>query len=236
MNMNPHDEIPEILARLRDTYNVPPRTPSEEMWASIAPRLKRSGVEGADADADVVILAEARKRRAGARSGPLPTHRVAGWAVAAAAALILGIGIGRLTAPDVPGPAGPASIASAVESPVSSTRLAAHAHLGEMESLLTMVRADARDGRVDPATAQWASGLLTQTRLLLDAQDDGSPAVNDLLLDLELLLVQIIGVAETGSADEARARTELELALRSLDQGEVLPRIQAVMPTGFSGA
>lgn len=234
MNMTPHDEIPEILARLRDTYNVPPRTPSEEMWASIAPRLKRSGVEEADADADVVILAEARKRRAGARSGPLPTHRVAGWAVAAAAALILGIGIGRLTAPDVPGPAGPASIATA--SPVSSTRLAAHAHLGEMESLLTMVRADARDGRVDPATAQWASGLLTQTRLLLDAQDEGSPAVNDLLLDLELLLVQIIGVAETGSADEARARTELELALRSLDQGEVLPRIQAVMPTGFSGA
>ena len=103
-------------------------------------------------------------------------------------------------------------------------------HFDRTESLLTMVRTDARAGRIDPATADWASGLLTQTRLLLDASDGRQQEMGDLLLDLELVLIQIVGVAETGAMDEARARTELELALRSLEEGEVLSRIQAALP------
>lgn len=118
----------------------------------------------------------------------------------------------------------------------ASFTLAAREHFGRTESLLTMVRADARAGRVDPATTAGAAGLLSQTRLLLDAQGDSDLGVTDLLLDVELLLIQIVGVSETGSMDEARARTELELALRSLDEGEVLPRIQAVLPAGMEGA
>ena len=66
-------------------------------------------------------------------------------------------------------------------------------------------------------------------RLLLDAEG-GSAEVDDLLLDLELVLIQIAAVAETGSMDDAQARTELELALRTLEDGEVLPRIQAALP------
>jgi hypothetical protein len=98
-----------------------------------------------------------------------------------------------------------------------------------------MVRADARMGTLDPALAEWAGGLLSQTRLLIDARRSGDPTLEDLLQDLELVLIQIVGAAETGSMDEVRARLELELALRSLEDGEMLPRIQAVLPTGMAG-
>jgi hypothetical protein len=56
-----------------------------------------------------------------------------------------------------------------------------------------------------------------------------------LLEDLELVLIQIVGVAEAGSGDDARRRTELDLAISSLEAGEVLPRIRAALPPGLAG-
>ena len=153
--------------------------------------------------------------------------------MAAAAVLAFGVGLGRMTKPISVETASVTPARTEVSS--ASLTLAAREHLGRTESLLTMVRTDARAGRVDPSMARWATGLLSQTRLLID-QDGSDPAVNDLLLDLELLLIQIVGVSETGSTEDARARIELELALRSLEEGEVLPRIQAVLPLEFSGA
>lgn len=227
MSMNDEEMMDPTWKRLRETYNVPPETPRERMWTAIAERIAQEPKGG------VVDLAAARERRA-IRNAPVGSHRLGGWAVAAAAVLVLGIGIGRMTAPSDRAP-GVAAVASSEADRAGSMTAAAAQHLDETQSLLTMVRADARAGRVDPATAEWANGLLSQTRLLLDAQTDRTPAVDDLLLDLELVLVQIVGVAETGSVDEARARTELALALRSLDEGEVLPRIQAVLPDGMAG-
>lgn len=216
-------------ARLRATYNVPPETPREQMWAAIATGLDRTP------SATEVDLSEGHRRRVAILEERAGSHRVMGWAVAAAAVLVLGIGIGRMTAPLPMESAGSAVIATDGARPDGAMSVAAAEHLGESESLLTMVRADARSGRVDPATAEWANGLLAQTRMLLDARAGRSPAVDDLLLDLELVLVQIAGVAETGSLDEARTRTELALALRSLDEGEVLSRIRAVLPPGLAG-
>ncbi len=83
--------------------------------------------------------------------------------------------------------------------------------------------------------ASWAEDLLAQTRLLLDRPDGVDPEVRDLLLDLELVLVQVVGVAGA-EEDDTRTRTEVELTLRSLDEGEVLPRIQAVLPQTMAGA
>jgi len=223
------DGMDGTWARLRATYNVPPETPREQMWAAIATGLDRTP------SATEVDLSEARRRRVAILEERAGSHRVMGWAVAAAAVLVLGIGIGRMTAPLPMESAAPAVIATDGARPDGAMSVAAAEHLGESESLLTMVRADARSGRVDPATAEWANGLLAQTRMLLDARAGRSPAVDDLLLDLELVLVQIAGVAETGSLDEARTRTELALALRSLDEGEVLSRIRAVLPPGLAG-
>jgi hypothetical protein len=226
MTMNDEKNDP-VWDQVRETYNVPPDTPRADMWSVISERIGEPGAERG-----VIDISDRRIRLA--EEAAVRSSRASGWAVAAAAVLVLGIGIGRMTAPA--GVTTGTLTASGMVPADASIALAAREHLGRTESLLTMVRADARDGRVDPATAGWASELLTQTRLLIDAQRGDDPAVNDLLLDLELILIQIAGAAETGSIDEARARTELELTLRSLEEGEVLPRIQAVLPVGMAGA
>ena len=53
-----------------------------------------------------------------------------------------------------------------------------------------------------------------------------------LLEDLELVLVQVVGVTEHGG-DRARTRSEMNLALDGLKERDVLPRIQAVVPAGL---
>jgi hypothetical protein len=207
-----------MIDRVRSIYNVPGETPRAAMWDRISASID---------DGQVVDIAVARTAGDTGVSG-----RWAGWAVAAAALLILGVGIGRMTVPagvDVAVEPGSRQVGSA------SLALAAQEHLGRTESLLTMVRADARNGTVDPATAGWAKELLSETRMLMDVPSGDDAAIQDLLLDLELILIQIAWVGETGSMDEERARTELGLTLRSLEEGEFLPRIQAAMPPGMSG-
>ena len=207
-------------------YDPPPETPREEMWSVIAARIHEEAPAGSD---DVVSLAAERRARRG-----WPAAR--GWA-AAAAVLAVGIALGRATAP------APTETATAV-SPVEGTPgfgsdvrptataldFAAFEHLGRSESLLAMVRADAREGRVDPAVAPWARNLLMETRLLLDARRGADPALDGLLAELELVLMQIVGVTEAG-ADEGRMRTELDLTIGGMEEREVLTRIRAAIPT-----
>jgi hypothetical protein len=204
----------EVIGRLRDEYNVPADTPRDEMWVAIE--------AGLEAREEAVVHLEVERRKRSRR-----LVRPLGWAAAAAAVLVLGVGIGRMTT-QVP----VADVAADVASDPTVLRMAAVQHLGRSGSLLTLVRADARQGRVDPAVGTWARGLLTQTRLLLDTPDGNDPALRDLLEDLELVLVQVVGVAELAPGDDARARSELTLALEGLQEREVLPRIQAVTPTG----
>jgi hypothetical protein len=149
--------------------------------------------------------------------------------------LVLGFGIGRMSAPAVNGTSAPVAVAESEPDVSGELGFAARDHLGRTESLLTQVRADARDGRIDPALGTWARGLLSETRLLMDTRGNADPEVRRLLEDLELLLVQIAGASRAGPSDEARATTELELALRSLDEGGVMSRLHAVVPFGLSG-
>lgn len=226
--MNDRDER-KLWERIGVEYNPPVETPREEMWRAIEGRIESSddaGPVGGDGQA-VVDLETARQRR---RSSVRPLF---GWAVAAAALLVMGVGIGRMSV-------APATLTGGLETAAAPATaggngLAARAHLGRTEALLTMVRADARDGRVDPAVAVWAEDLLAQTRLLMDRPQGVEPGLQDLLLDLELVLVQVVGLAESES-DDAQARTEVELTLRTLDEGEVLPRIQAQIPLSIAGA
>lgn len=222
------DEKDPMWDRIRDTYHVPAETPKAAMWRAISQAVEPS--ELASGGTVIDLAARRPSRTAGARAG----NPIAGWAVAAAAVLVMGIGIGRMTAPAGDAPPGMTAIEAGPRA--DALRLAAREHLGRTESLLTMVRADARDGRVDPAVAGWAGDLLIQTRLLLDAGPADDATTRDLLLDLELILIQIAAVAETGSMDEAMARTELELAIRGLEDGELLPRLQAALPAGMAGA
>jgi hypothetical protein len=213
-------KMEELLTGLRDEYNTPPETPREEMWTAIQARL-------GSRDESVVSLEAARRSRMARYRKPL------GWAVAAAAVLVLGLGIGRMTAPGVTPEGSPTlQVASGSDGTSRALQVASLEHLVQTESLLTLVRADARTGRVEPTMGTWAKGLLTQTRLLMDAQGGTDPVMKALLQDLELVLVQIVGVANASPEDVDRVRSELNLALDGLEESEVLPRIQAVIPAG----
>ena len=172
--MNDRDER-ELWERIGVEYNAPLETPRDEIWSAIEDRI--GSVD------DPSSLEQTQRLRP-----------ALGWAVAAAALLVLGVGIGRMSvSPGTnaggggdggPGFAGAPALAT-------GNGLAARAHLGRTEALLTMVRADARDGRVDPAVGVWAEDLLAQTRLLLDRPQGVEPGLQNLLLDLELVLVQV---------------------------------------------
>ncbi len=218
MSGNEH-EIEERLRRLADGYNRPPPTPKEAMWAAIEARIGRES--GGAAGGPVLVRdtdgAPARARRPALRRGMLA-------AAAAAAVLALGIGIGRHTAAP---PGGSARVAEAPEDDV--VRAAALDHLGRSEALLAMVRSDARSGRVDPEVARWGRGLLVQTRLLLDSRAGSDPSLRPLLEDLEVILAQV-ALLSGDEESPGRAREELDIIARGLDENGVLPRIQAVVP------
>ncbi len=207
------DRLDEALAELRRSYNAPPPTPRDEMWSVIERRSAAAG-------AGVIPLERARRV-------PQTFHKLVGWGVAAAALLVLGIGIGRRTAPL------PAGVVLAPASERAGLlRTVALDHLGRSESLLTLVRADARAGRMDPHALALARELLTETRLLLDAPGEKDPAMRELLEDLEFVLMQVVGAEESEVKGKHDAGTELNLALQGMNERAVLPRIQAVMPSG----
>ena len=216
------ERMDELTRLLREGYNPPPEAPRDEMWAAVEARLEPR-------EAGVVSLDEARSRRAARLPRPLA------WAAAAAAVLVLGVGIGRITAPMAPPVAeAPAAAPAGAQGGADPgiLRVAAVEHLGRTEALLRMVRADGASGRVDPAVGTWARSLLTETRLLMDARQEQDPAMGELLEDLELVLVQIVGVTEAAGGDAGRAREELNLTLDGMERREVLSRIQAVVPPG----
>lgn len=213
--------------RALDGYNRPGATPREEMWAEITARL--SAEEGAREGTN--DLAAARARRS------VASGRFAGLAVAAAAVLVLGVGIGRMTAPVGPGATadGDGSVPVVAGGTArTGLGLATREHLGQSESLLSLVRADGRDGRVDPAVAAWAEGLLLQTRLLLD-RDGVSPETRELLMDLELVLAQVVNAAGSGAGDGARSDTEMALTMKTLEDGRLLSRLRVASPDELSG-
>jgi len=221
--MDENDGLEEIMTHLRDGYNPPPETPREEMWSVIQSRLE-PGRES------VVSLETVRKQRS---AGWRP---VLGWSAAAAALVVLGMGIGRMTAP---GPAHPPTTAEASGTGAETDgadlgplRVASLEHLVRTESLLTLAQADVSSGQVQPQLGVWARRLLTQTRLLMDAQSGSDPVMEDLLQDLELVLVQLVNATDAGDDDPVRRKAELDLALDGLEESEVLPRIRAVVPTG----
>lgn len=82
----PIDE--RIAAAAREHYHEPPATPSDEMWDVIAARLDA-------APADVTPLRPRTGDAPAERRARFPGH--AGWWIGIAAALLIGLGLGRLT-------------------------------------------------------------------------------------------------------------------------------------------
>jgi hypothetical protein len=208
--------------QLRDAardYNAPPETPREEMWAAIMARRGEKLPE----------LAEIPKPPPKKPVRSRPPLRVFRWPAAIAALLAIGVGLGRLTAPqqELPAPAVVATQSTPRMSDVAY-RLVTTEHLSQSEAFLTLFRASVRRGGNEQLASSTARQLLANNRLLLD-----SPAASDkrtrlLLQDLELVLAQIAQLSPKP------ASPDLDLITEGLEDTGVMSRLRTAVPSGTS--
>ena len=193
--MHDDDKFNDWLQEAAKSYNAPHDTPREEMWARIQ-------------------AARVRRIR--------PWMR---WGLAAAAVLVLGIGIGRMTADQQASKGG--TFVASVDTTASALvyQVAATQYLSRTETFLTGFRADLRAGRVDAFPGQ-ARDLLSTTRLLLDSPAADDARMRALLEDLELVLVQI------SQLEAGRDRRNADLITQDMDQRSVLPKLRSAIPAG----
>ncbi len=202
------ERFEHLLGEAARDYRAPPPTPRDEMWEAVQ------------------ALRAQRTHRRLPRS--LPGGTWVRWGVGLAAALAIGVGIGRMTpgagtAPPGTPPSRPAASVSDAAA-LEGFQWAAAAHLEEVESFLTMFRVDTRTGVSVAATEGVATDLLGTTRLLLDSPAATDEALAQLLNDIELVLMQISLYAGSEEAGE------LEFIDQSMDQRAVLLRLRAVVP------
>lgn len=170
------------------------------------------------------------------------TPRVMPW-IAAAAVLVIGIGIGRVlpTGHDSTPQSDPAGSETARWSQETSEALyllATRDYLARTTTLLTEFRRAAAqptpelDATPGSGTVRWAGELLLETRLLLDSPASDNRRLATLLRDLELILAEIVQLADGASPRER------EILRKSLEQRSVFLRLQQEMPApkGTRGA
>ena len=207
------ERLDQVLSALPRDFNDPPPPPLEEMWT--------------------VIEAAHFNSRA---STPVKTRNrsLAPW-LAAAATLVLGIGIGRSLPTGEESPAQrSASVAPTGEDPaaredaspaVDAYRDQASQYLGQTAALLISLPAAGEDDQSDARFAGKASDLLVTTRLLMDSPAAQDPKLRGLLEDLELVLVQIARLRVE------RNRSDLDLIHQTVEQADVISRLNSAAVT-----
>ena len=205
------DQLNELLRNLPGDYNAPPPPPLDEMWATI---------ESAHFDAP----------RASARV----TRSYAPW-LAAAATLVIGIGIGGYVGPVRANVGSAKPTASAVATTVASAsdtsavsdayRQQTTRYLGQAAALLISLPNQSGSTKTDAVFAGKAADLLVTTRLLMDSPAAENPKLRSLLEDLELVLVQIARLRGE------RNKSDLDLIHQAVEQGDVLSRLNSAVVT-----
>lgn len=203
----------DVLDELPRTFRVPPQPPLDQMW---------SVIEGAHFNSTTATPA----RRGIASRIP--------W-LAAAATLLIGIGIGYSlplgkdseTQPAV-AVASPEAAPSDTAKVVEAYRDQASQYLGQAAALLISLPANGAPDRTDARFAGKAADLLVTTRLLMDSPASQDPKLRALLEDLELVLVQIARLRVE------RNRSDLDLIQQTVEQGDVISRLNSVVATNQS--
>ncbi len=212
------DRLDEQLQEAARDYNAPPQTPREAMWAGIETRR--------------------RKRRDRDRLVRLPwwQNRKLIWPTAAAATLIIGIAVGRMTiSPQgqqtvVESDAGIREGSGTPETPGSDPQgsslyqFAAAPVLSRVELLLSQYRVGETAGTNGDNFSARAARLLTETRLLLDSPAGDDRKMRHLLSDLELVLAQLVRATADAQNDDQEWITE------SMQRRSLLPRLRAQLP------
>ena len=208
--MTQEHEDPKFDQWLKDaaakSYHSPLPTPREEMWKRI---------EAARQNKRVIELR--------------PWLR---WVVAAAAVLVLGIGIGRWSINRESGPTGSKAaagtqVANEIDSLASvAYQVAATQYLSRTEAFLTSFRADANRSSNTARLAHQARELLATTQLMLDSPAADNPRLRGLLEDLELVLMQI------SLLNPVQDGHDRDLITQGMNQTNVLPKLRSAIPAG----
>jgi hypothetical protein len=198
------DRLDDQLRDAAKDYNDPPETPRDLMWANI------------------VAARKAEKR-------PLRPLRLLRPLIGIAAILALGIGLGRLWAPDR-APTPPAQWIASERPRASGTayQVATAEHLSQSEAFLTLFRASVRKGGDEQLASATARQLLATNRLLLDSPAAADGRTRLLLQDLELVLAEIAQLSP-----QPRSR-DLDLITEGLERGGVMSRLRTAVPSGPS--
>ncbi|MGQ0539414.1 MAG: hypothetical protein ACT4R6_10735 [Gemmatimonadaceae bacterium] len=193
------EKLQDLLGAASRTWRVPPAPRVEEMWSAIE-------------------TAHFSRRRL--RLTPNWWMLVTG----VAAALILGVAIGRFTAIG-----DPAATLAVMPPPAGGDPGAGEPYqrattqlLGESAVLFSALPDQAQSGGSNARFATQAAELLLTTRLLLDSPVAGDRRLRDLLDDLELVLAQVAHLR----AVPTHGAAELDLINEALQQREVVPRIR----------
>lgn len=206
------DWLDDLLDDAVRTYNSPPakrHMPLGEMWREI----------------DAQVFAPKLRWPHGAY-----------W-LSLAAAVVIGVGIGRLSYSfgTVPGARGATPVARGTTHVDSGSRVASSGssaqqldpvtarYIGQATALLIALPTEAHGRLPDRPFIERANELLLTTRLLLDSQAAQDPSFRNLLEDLELVLVQVVQLEK--DRDHSR-QTELDLIQQALEQHDVLPRLR----------
>ena len=199
----------DVIRNLPDDFKVPD-PPLEEMWRVI---------ENAHFDR------QAATSRGWMRTTP--------W-LAAAATLLIGIGIGRYFPSTKSGgiSQAPTATASSTAAMAETSAVAdayrdqTNQYLGQAAALLISLPAKDGSQKANATFANKAADLLVTTRLLIDSpaatQD---PKLRSLLEDLELVLVQIARLRGE------RNKGDLDLIHQAVEQGDVLSRLNSAVTT-----
>jgi hypothetical protein len=209
------DRQDEVSRELRN-FNTPPSPPLNEMWT---------------------VIEDTHFNASKSISQPRGFLMRAPW-LAAAATLLLGIGIGHYLPfgrrNSAPSSASSASIASTAPIATDTSAMAdayrdqTSRYLGQTAALLISLPAKSGTTRTDAVFAGKAADLLVTTRLLMDSPAASDPKLRALLDDLELVLVQIARLRGE------RNKSDLDLIHQTVEQGDVLSRLNSAVVTNQS--
>lgn len=204
----------EVIHDLPHSFPTPPEPPLDEMWGVIE-------------DAHFNSPASIGRSRGMISRAP--------W-LAAAAALVIGVGIGHylpLGKKSATNPTSSSASASSQGLPLGAdTSAVADAYrdqtshyLGQAAALLISLPAKNASSKADASFAGEAADLLVTTRLLMDSPAAQDPKLRSLLEDLELVLVQIARLRGE------RNKGDLDLIRQAVEQGDVMSRLNSAVAT-----
>lgn len=205
MHQEPFDQWMQEAAQ---SYREPPDTDLNSLWDELNQRRNHQ--------LPVSHIANIRPRRWHAQP----------W-LRAAALLVVGVGIGRVSVSSsntaVTPRTEPVAEAPALLIDAALDVPGAERYLGQTVALLASLNADARSTFGDTLMTARASRLLSTTRFLLDSPTASDPNVRALLEDLELVLVQIVQIPASKSA------SDVELIHQAMQQRDVMPRLRSAV-------